>query len=249
MKPMTIIFIGAIIAVIGGLISAFGTWMHNKSSSEKSTRIEEGVSKGLELGKTTNSEVLLLKEQNNKLTTEAISLKEKLENQANKIDELRKENTELYSKLVNESKTITNNLTGGDSYCRMDIGNIDDLGNQGQLFFSVEGKYPLSEIQANVIDLNFFDPPSTPEGKVINIGKLSPNLAFPSHRLILDKKKGVNINVFFNASGKSFTQLIRMRFINKMWVSAMRISTVQGITLFEKIDPNYPDKDKKLVFK
>jgi hypothetical protein len=39
MKPMTVILKGALIAIVGGVISAIGTWMQNKSSSEKSSNI------------------------------------------------------------------------------------------------------------------------------------------------------------------------------------------------------------------
>lgn len=251
---MTIIFIGAVIAVLGGLISAIGTLRHNKSSSDKSNRIEQGVNKGLEIGQTTNSEVLQLKEQNNNLTQEAILLKEKVEKQENKIDELRKENIELYFKLAEASKEIHNNLTGGDSYCRMDLGNINYTGDEGYLVFFVEGKYPLSSIQARIVDLNYFDATGlTVEDlskNVVNIGTLQPNKAFVTNKKHpLDKRKGVNLNIFFSANNGYVNQLIRMRYINNKWLSATRILTMmEGKVLFEEIDPNYPENDSKLIF-
>jgi len=251
---MTVIFIGAIIAVVGGLISAIGTLKHNKNSSEKSTRIEKGVNLGLDLGQTTNSEVLQIKEQNNNLAQEAILLKDKIEKQENKIDELRKENTDLYSKLADASKEIHNNLTGGDSYCRMDIGSINPAGNEGYLVFFVEGKYPLSSIQARIVDLNSFDATSlTMEDlskNVMNIGTLEPDKAFVTNKkFLLDKNAGVNLNVFFVANNGFVNQLIRMRFINNVWVTATRISTMEGKILFEDINPNYPEKDTNIIFK
>jgi|GEM_PF-5925235 len=39
LKPMTIIFIGALIVVLGGIVGAYGTYQHNKASSEKSDKI------------------------------------------------------------------------------------------------------------------------------------------------------------------------------------------------------------------
>ncbi len=96
---MTIILIGAIITIIGGSITAFGTFLHNKQSSEKSTRIETGVNR-------TNDEVAELRKQND-------SLKANSYVQLNKIDELRRENNELSSKLLGKSLDIYNNLTGG----------------------------------------------------------------------------------------------------------------------------------------
>ena len=64
---MVLIFIGAAIILIGGFITAFGTYLHNKKSSEKTERIESGVNKNIGIGKTTNEEVKILKYQNNEL--------------------------------------------------------------------------------------------------------------------------------------------------------------------------------------
>ena len=64
LKPMSIIFAGAIIVVIGGIIGAIGTLLHNKSSSAKTDRIENNVKEGISIGRNTNEEILLLKNQN-----------------------------------------------------------------------------------------------------------------------------------------------------------------------------------------
>jgi hypothetical protein len=84
-KPMTIIFIGAIIAVLGGLVTAFGTYLHNKKSSEKSDRIEKGVNRNIDIGEMTSGEVKELKNRN-------IELKDK-------VDELLIKQTELKDQL------------------------------------------------------------------------------------------------------------------------------------------------------
>lgn len=39
LKPMNIILWGAIIVIIGGVVTAIGTFLHNKGSSEKSDKI------------------------------------------------------------------------------------------------------------------------------------------------------------------------------------------------------------------
>ena len=56
---MTIIFIGAIVAVVGGLLSAFGTFKQNKSSSSRMSSIQ---TKAEEIGKQSERQ---LKEINN----------------------------------------------------------------------------------------------------------------------------------------------------------------------------------------
>lgn len=82
---MTIIFIGAIIAVVGGLISAFGTYLHNKKSSDKTDRIEKGVNKNIDIGEETSGEVKELKNRNAELR--------------DKVDELLTKQTELKTQL------------------------------------------------------------------------------------------------------------------------------------------------------
>jgi len=67
LKPMNIIFIGAIIIVIGGLIGAIGSLLHNRQSSKKTDRIEIGVKSNTDVGKLTNKEIMKLKNQNNDL--------------------------------------------------------------------------------------------------------------------------------------------------------------------------------------
>lgn len=105
---MTLILIGSIISIIGGLIGAYATFNQNKKSSATSGRIESGVKEGITVGKNTQSEVSRLQEQN-------LELDNRIQSQTKTIDSLRKENTELYSKLSNASIEIYNSLTGGEA--------------------------------------------------------------------------------------------------------------------------------------
>ncbi|MCB0533585.1 MAG: hypothetical protein KDD14_15405 [Saprospiraceae bacterium] len=150
---MTIILIGAIIAIIGGLIGAIGTWIQNKQSSEKSTRIETGVIKA-------NKEVINLRRQND-------SLKSDLKLQLNKIDELRRENTDLYGKLAKSSLKIYNNLTGGEGNKPILIINPtsvvkpkdEGIPSYFITMFTIEniGKYPLKNVQIRISDISSRD--------------------------------------------------------------------------------------------
>lgn len=74
LKPMTIILIGAIIVVIGGIVGALGTYLHNRNSSQKTDRIEDGVKKNIGIGKTTNEDVKILQVQNNSLQSKVDEL-------------------------------------------------------------------------------------------------------------------------------------------------------------------------------
>ncbi len=251
---MTLILIGAIIAIIGGLIGAIGTWRHNKSSSEKSTRIEEGVNKGVTIGETTNTQVIFLKKQNQDLINQSNELNKKIETQSTTIDELRRENTELYSKLADASLNIYQNITGANSYCIMEIGNINATNDVGYLVFAVEGQNPLSRIQARIVDLN--EPNNEPmtmtdiNKNVLDIGTLDPKKAWMNGSTIrLDKINGVNLNIFFSANNGFTNQLTRMRFTKNKWTSAIRITNFEGDKEFYlKVDPDYPIQDKTKIF-
>lgn len=247
MRPMTIIFLGALISIIGGLIGAYGTWKHNKASSEKSTRIEDGV-------KIVNSEIITLRDQNKSLLSHTEALNGKIEVQSKTIDDLRKENTELSSKLVKASLKIYNNLTGGNSYCKMEIGNISDDNEEGYLVFMVEGDNPLNQVQVRIVDLNYFFQQEQTINEltknIINIGTLLPKQVwFSQSKIKLDKGRGVNLNVFVGANNGFTTQLIRMKFHEGKWRRATKVKTQDGKDIFVEIDKEYPIKDKNQIFK
>lgn len=69
---MVIIFIGATITIVGSVMTAIGTYLHNKSSSEKSTRIDEGVAH-------LKQENLELKSKANELLKSQTDLKSQLD--------------------------------------------------------------------------------------------------------------------------------------------------------------------------
>ncbi|WP_281336695.1 hypothetical protein [Flavobacterium eburneipallidum] len=260
MKPMNLILIGALIVIFGGILGAIGSWRQNKSSSEKSSRIETGVNKGLTIGETTNQELLKLRKENKKLIYQSTELNKKNDVQINTIEALRKENIELYSKLASSSLEIYNNLTGGDSYCYCFIlmstyYKSKDIGNFS-FILGPDNKSPLKNIQARIFDLNTYDkenpptPDDPPVDKFINLESLEiGNISkVSSDKFHLDKKKGVNLNIFFYANNGEFTQLLRMRFVNDEWTTATIVKR-HGIIIFKKIDKNYPEKNFDKIFK
>lgn len=258
MKPMTLILIGALIAILGGFIGAFGTWKQNKSSSEKSSRIETGVNKGVSIGETTKSEVLSLRKENQDLINQSIELNKKNDIQINTIDALRKENIELYTKLASSSLNIYNNLTGGDSYCYCFflISTYYKSKDTGNLLFKLgdNNKNPLKNVQVRLFDLNTYDKENPPNPddlfkNLIDIKSIETDGAvqIPT-KFHLDKQKGVNLNIFYSANNGFFTQLLRMRFINNEWTSAIMVMRNEQ-TIFKKIDENYPEKNYSKIFK
>ena len=246
-KPMNLNLIAGLVILIGTFFGLFGKQLQDKNSSEKSDKI-------LNTGVSTEDKVDYLKVQNSELATKTEELKEKAEKQATIIDNLRQENTDLYSKLANANKEIYNNLTGGNSYCIMEIGNINSTNDTGDLIFSVEGKNPLNRIQVRIVDIDEFqNQPMTLADitkNVLNIGTLDPGLAWSNNSKIrLNKANGVNLNIFFTANNGSTNQLIRMKFKNNKWTSAIKITNFEGDKeLYLKIDPDYPILDIKKIF-
>jgi hypothetical protein len=145
---MSFILAGSIIAIIGGLVSAFGTYYQNKKSSEKSDKIVTGVS-GID------TKVTDVKTQNKELRHKAEQLSEKLDVQAKIIDDLRKENTDLYSKLAHTSRDIYNSVTGGSSYCVLDA--VFPYKGKGvhtlpKYFLRHVGNSPLRNVQVSIFN-------------------------------------------------------------------------------------------------
>ena len=260
MKPMNLILIGALIVIFGGVLGAIGSWKQNKSSSEKSTRIETGVNKGVLIGETTNQELLKLRKENQELINQSVELNKKNDIQINTIDALRQENIELYSKLAISSLDIYNNLTGGDSYCYCFIlmstyYKSKDIGNFA-FTLGHKNKSPLKNIQARIFDINTFDkenpptPDDPPIDKIINLESLETGntIQIPSVKFKLDKQKGVNLNIFFHANNGSFTQSLRMRFINNEWTTATIVER-NGNIIHKEVDKNFPKNDIDKIFK
>lgn len=150
MKPMTLIFIGSIIAILGGVLSAFGTLKQNKNSSEKSDRIERGVKKGVEIGESTSSNVG--------------ELKQKIEDQAITIDKLRTENNLLHEKLSQKSFEIYNNLTGGNGVIFVKTGATGKTNEYDMVCYN-SSKYPQHGVIVGILDYSTMVKEGTKDAK------------------------------------------------------------------------------------
>lgn len=64
---MVFIFIGGLITIVGGLITLFATYKHNKNSSEKTSRIDVNVQKVITENGNLKNEIISLKKNNNGL--------------------------------------------------------------------------------------------------------------------------------------------------------------------------------------
>ena len=113
----------------------------------------------------------------------------------------------------------TKQITGGDSFCRMDIGNINLNNVKGYLVFSVEGKYPLNRVTVIINDLNVLNSEtfsiSDLYKNTIHLGTLDPGIGVVTQKSIqLDKIKGVNLSLQFSANNGVTLQSFKMRFVS-----------------------------------
>ena len=94
-KPMNIVFIGAIIVIIGSIIAAFGTWKLNKTSSKRMQAIQYTGEEVNIKSEQQLKEIERLKNQNESLKLTADSLNEKATAQYATILELSQQNSNL----------------------------------------------------------------------------------------------------------------------------------------------------------
>jgi hypothetical protein len=244
---MSIIFIGALISIVGGLLVAFGTYKENKSSSKKMDEIQT-TGKNVEDKSTKQlNEIANLKAQNLILKSTIDSLNTKADNQENAIIEMAKQNTNLSLQLSKATQNLYGNLTGGDSYCEIAITPITPSSATG--FVYTHGDFPVYEVQARIVDLDneklkkeIHTIDDAMAGDVlINVGELSTKTGKLLSPMNFDfTKDRKSFNIFYNARNGFFTQFTRMFKINNVWKTSVKIIDNKGKLLYEKHDSDIP---------
>lgn len=144
-RPMHFNVIAGLVIVIGTIFGLFGKQLQDQISSEKSDTI-------LKTGQSTSQKVDTLTHQNQELKLKSVELSQKIEAQAKTIDELRKENTQLYSKLSAASNQIYTQITGGNSYCIFEVF-FEVKSNTPFFNLRIVGDTPLKNVQLTIDDL------------------------------------------------------------------------------------------------
>ena len=241
---MTIIFIGAIIAIIGGLITAYGTYIQNKSSSFRMQSIQE---KGEAIGKQTEKqieEIGNLKIQNNALKANVDSLNEKASEQIKTIVDLSIQNSELSIQLTTATKTLYDNLTGGESFCEIYIAPITS--DSARLDVIHHGTATLFDVTVQITDLAIFRKIKNNNFKdaqiFMNFNTINAHTAITGSSIKSDFSTHFKeFNLQFSARNGAFTQMIRLYKKDGKWLYATRIkSFTDSKIFFEKIDPLFP---------
>ena len=244
---MNIIFIGAIIAIAGGLLTAWGTFLQNKASSKRMQNIQStGETLTLKSEEQLN-EIIKLKTSNSLLQSTTDSLNIKSTEQQKTILDLSKQNSELSLQLSQSTQTLYGNLTGGDSYCELIIKPINSI--TAELTLVSHGEYPLYELSLRIVDLDVFNKTEIKSlddiaktQVILNVG----NVPVKSAQFLGQIRADFSIdykafNIFYNARNGFFTQGTRMFKIENSWKGATSISSLtSNKLLYEKSDPSIP---------
>lgn len=172
-KPMYVKAYASIIGVVGVLLGIWGSFSHDKSSSEKSDKIlitsqnvNEKSDTLLSVGQHTNDNTEILKEQNNDL----IFTNRKLMKQ---LSMLQSENGELKTELNNTKDEVVKSVLGGDSFAVISF--FTDVNTnlyKIQLYIQNFGDFPMYDVS---ITQNKYDI----SGKIIenhrtSVGNIAP---------------------------------------------------------------------------
>lgn len=145
LKPMNIIAIGAGLTIFGGVVTAIGSYLQNKSSSAKSDSIKL-------TGESTLANTTQLRTQNTELKEKVIFLESSANDQIKMIQKLTMQNADLSNQLSQSVVDSHGNITGGESFCIITISPQKDS-STALLGYHQHGKYPLYQIRGTIDQL------------------------------------------------------------------------------------------------
>lgn len=237
---MNIIFFGALITIVGGLMTAWGTYKLNKTSSEKIEKIKET---GDTINKKSDQQLDEVKE----LKSTIDNLNKKTSKQQETIVKLSEQNYDLSLQLSKSTETLYGNLTGGDSFCELKIKPLDN--GRAQMILLNNGEFPIYEVSIRILDLDLFDASKIKTIKdfdkdqiLLNIGNIPKQTGIPLENLTSDFSKDYKaFNIFFIARNGHFTQTTRLYKINGKWKESIKIfNNSKEKAIKTKTDPGIP---------
>lgn len=153
----------------------------------------------------------------------------------------------LIGELETQTREITHYTTGGDSFCYF---GASINGNIANLAVVHEGKYPLYNVEARIVDLSKFDAAMTSGNPFaadtnIRIGDIAQNQAMFAHSMDLGTGDFHDFNIFFTARNGFFNQLLRFRRVGGNWISAtsvtsMALSALDKNPVLQRVPEGYP---------
>jgi hypothetical protein len=154
--------------------------------------------------------------------------------------------------LREKSDKIAGLVTGGDSFCYFQIGSLNSATNVGMLMAISSGKYPLYEVAARIVDLQKMEakkgqPITLQNGFTddinVDVGSMAAGVAAMKGTFPLGEGGRHDYNIFFSARNGLYTQLLRVRKVDRKWLQATAVQRSEGNetrTIFEQIPPEFP---------
>lgn len=155
--------------------------------------------------------------------------------QEKETEKYRKKSEELQEKIIElttENKNLTHELfmysTGGDSYCYIDLHEVD-AGRNNELYIVVhnDGRYPLRNVVAKLTDQNNreMNYKSALFENVIDFGDIPANSSVPTlNKIVVNSNLDMlRLLVQFSSDNTHILQVIRMKKINDKWCRATRV--------------------------
>lgn len=160
---------------------------------------------------------------------------------------------ENVSSVVHELNAATKDLiayqTGGESYCYLMNGSLSSSANTGIETVIHQGKHPLFEVTARIVDLDEFD--SVMSSKMTydillktqrTYGNMIPGHVMSGKKWNLGDADQRRFNIFWTARNGSFTQCMRFKKINGEWQHATKVEREK--VLFEHVSKDYPRNEE-----
>lgn len=215
------------VILLGALISALGVvWASNSQSKVNDT----------------------LQEKSTLILTQSVELK-------SKSDEIDQKNSEILEKtkllaeksdeIVDLNKELLNYSTGGDSYPIAQIIDLDNNTNSGLLaVHNSSEEYPLFNLRVRVYDLdskvartkeNMFG-----DDKIFDSDMIPASSSHLEGNANLGSNHIKNFTIQSSARNGQFVQTLKLRKVEGVWRSAIKITKIDGQLLYEEVDEKYP---------
>ena len=146
--------------------------------------------------------------------------------------------------IITLNKSLHESVTGGDSYCYLQLSNSDDP----MFLINHVGKHPIYDVSARIVDLDTFEQLKSRSirevldcGTNISIGNIPPNSSKLLDGLLINQVHSLRLNILFSARNGFFSQLLRAKKNSSgRWVTAIRVThNPTGTLLKQEISNEY----------
>lgn len=147
------------------------------------------------------------------------------------------------NRILTAERDSLNTFTGGNSFCYIVL-----FANVNVFIVAQQGKYPVYDVKARIVDLVATQNLTMQEhltlalsgANTIMIGNLAPGSSQPINLPFPLTDKG-DYNIFFNSTRNGFwTENLKIRKVNGVWMSAFRVLKDSGKRQIQLMKPTIP---------